>query len=115
MSWGSQIRVESTRVPGFASEPRRDFREDYEISRIFFVSQLHAPFEYTSDITTTPHPDPKFASVATGIPPVPGSPTGAGADGTQPLNDSQARTSPGSEKGWPTAPREQPQARFIRQ
>jgi hypothetical protein len=39
MSWGSQIRVESTRVPGFASEPRRDFREDYEISRIFFVSR----------------------------------------------------------------------------
>jgi hypothetical protein len=79
------------------------------------VNKLHAPFEYTSDITTTPHPDPKFASIATGIPPVPGSPTGAGSDGTQPLNDSQARTSPGSEKGWPTAPREQPQSRFIRQ
>lgn len=79
------------------------------------VNKLHASFEYASDIATTPHPDPKFASIATGIPPVPGSPTGAGADGTQPVNDSQARISPGSERGWPTAPREQAPARFIRQ
>jgi hypothetical protein len=78
-------------------------------------NKLHAHFESVSDVTTTPHPDPKYASVATGIPPVPGSPTAAGPDGTQPLNDDEARKSPGSEKGIPMAPREQPRDKFIRQ
>lgn len=78
-------------------------------------NKLHAPFEHMSDVTTTPHPDPKYATVATGIPPVPGSPTGAGADGMQPFNDGEARVDPGSEKGIPTYPREQPRDRFIRQ
>jgi hypothetical protein len=68
-----------------------------------------------SDITTTPHPNPKYASIATGIPPVPGSPTAAGPDGMQPLNDAEARVDPGSEKGIPMYPREQPKDRFIRQ
>jgi hypothetical protein len=56
-------------------------------------NKLHAPFEHMSDITTTPHPNPKYASIATGIPPVPGSPTAAGPDGMQPLNDAEARKS----------------------
>lgn len=79
------------------------------------VNKLHSAFDSVSDITTTPHPDLKYASVSTGIPPVPGSPTGAGADGTQPWHDSQARKSPGSEKGKPTPPREQVRDSFIRQ
>jgi hypothetical protein len=79
------------------------------------TNKLHAHFEAVSDITTTPHPDAKYASVSTGIPPVPGSPTAAGPDGTQPFDDSGARKSPGSEKGHPMAPREQPKDKFIRQ
>ena len=79
------------------------------------VNKNHAHFESVSDITTTPHPDPKYASVSTGIPPVPGSPTAAGPDGLQPLNDSEARKSPGAEKGVPTPPSQQAQDRFIRQ
>jgi hypothetical protein len=70
---------------------------------------------YAGDIATVPHPDPQYASIADGIPPVPGSPTAAGLDGTQPVNDSDARKSPGCEKGKPTAPREQPQAHFLHQ
>ena len=79
------------------------------------VNKLHSPADSTSDITTVPHPDPQYASVATGIPPVPGSPTAAGPDGLQPTNDDQARKSPGAEKGRATAPREQPKDPFIRQ
>ena len=79
------------------------------------VNKLHAPFESVSDVTTTPHPDPKYASVAAGIPPVPASPTAAGPDGLQPLNDNEARKSPGAEKGKPMDPREQPKDRFLRQ
>jgi hypothetical protein len=78
-------------------------------------NKLHAPFEHMSDITTTPHPNPKYASIATGIPPVPGSPTAAGPDGTQPYQDGEARKDPGAEKGIPMYPREQPKDRFIRQ
>ena len=78
-------------------------------------NKLHAPFESVSDVTTTPHPNPKYASIATGIPPVPGSPTAADANGMQPFNDGEARVDPGSEKGIPTYPREQPRDRFIRQ
>lgn len=79
------------------------------------VNKRHAAFESVSDVTVTPHPDPYYASISTGLPPVPGSPTGAGADGMQPVNDSEARHSPGSEKGAPTPPREQARDRFIRQ
>ena len=78
-------------------------------------NKLHSSFEHVSDITTTAHPQAKFASISTGIPPVPGSPTAAGPDGTQPYNDNQARLDPGSEKGIPAYPREQPKDRFIRQ
>lgn len=79
------------------------------------VNKLHAGFESVSDVTTVPGPNPQYASVVTDIPPVPGSPTGAGPDGMQPVNDNQARKDPGAEKGIPMAPRMQPQGRFIRQ
>jgi len=78
-------------------------------------NKKHADFQMMSDVSTTPHPDLRFASIATGIPPVPGSPTAAGPDGMQPFDDNEARHSPGSEKGKATAPREQPVDRFIRQ
>jgi len=79
------------------------------------VNKLHAPSEHLSDVTTVPHQQPRYATASEGIPPVPGSPTGAGADGRQPSNDSEARKSPGSEKGRPTPPRQQDKDRFIRQ
>lgn len=79
------------------------------------VNKLHSPFEHVSDVSTVPHPQAKFVSVSTGIPPVPGSPTAAGPDGRQPSNDSEARKSPGAEKGIPMWPRRQPVDKFIRQ
>ena len=78
-------------------------------------NKLHAPFEHVSDITTVPHQNPKYASIATGIPPVPGSPTAAGSDGLQPSQDGDARKDPGAEKGIPMYPREQAKDRFVRQ
>lgn len=79
------------------------------------VNKLHSRFEAASDVSTVPHPQAEFASVATGVPPVPGSPTAAGPDGRQPTNDNEARKSPGTEKGKPMAPRQQPKDNFIRQ
>ena len=80
------------------------------------VNKLHSPLDHTSDVTTVPHQNPQYATVATGIPPVPGSPTGAGPGAMQPSNDSGTiRKSPGSEKGKPTPPRQQVPDRFIRQ
>jgi hypothetical protein len=79
------------------------------------VNKLHAHAEVVSDITTVPHPNPQYASVSNGIPPVPGSPTAASPDGLQPMNDNQARSGPGSEKGIPMAPRRQPNDPFTRQ
>jgi hypothetical protein len=79
------------------------------------ANKLHSPLDVVADVTTTPHPDLKFASISTGIPPVPGSPTAAGPDGTQPLKDSEARVDPGAEKGLPIFPRSPPVDRFIRQ
>ncbi|HEX3985424.1 MAG TPA: hypothetical protein VHX13_02345 [Acidobacteriaceae bacterium] len=79
------------------------------------VNKLHAQSESVSDVTTTPHPHEQYASVSTGIPPVPASPTAAGPDGRQPFNDSGAHSSPGTEGGTPMAPRRQPKDRFIRQ
>ncbi|HTW46784.1 MAG TPA: hypothetical protein VMD92_02485 [Acidobacteriaceae bacterium] len=79
------------------------------------VNKLHSRADAVSDVSTAPHPDAEYASVSTGNPPVPGSPTAAGPDGLQPLNDSQARKSPGSDEGIPMAPRRQPADRFIRQ
>jgi hypothetical protein len=79
------------------------------------VNKLHASFESVSDPTTVPHPSPQYASVDTGNPPVPGSPTAAGPGGMQPLNDSAARKSPGTEEGMVMAPRRQPVDPFVRQ
>lgn len=79
------------------------------------VNKQHAHFEVMSDVTTTPHPNPQFASVVTEIPPVPGSPTAAGPDGLQPSLDSAARKDPGAEKGIPMWPRAQPKDKFLRQ
>ena len=79
------------------------------------VNKLHSGFESVADVSTAPHPEQQYASVKTGNPPVPGSPTAAGPDGRQPVNDSQARTSTGAEHGVPMAPRRQPKDPFIRQ
>ncbi len=79
------------------------------------VNKLHSRFESVSDVTTVPHPNPQYASVDTGNPPVPGSPTAAGPNGLQPLLDSEARANPGAEKGITMAPRQQPVDAFVRQ
>jgi hypothetical protein len=79
------------------------------------VNKLHSGFESVSDVTTVPHPNPQYASIITEIPPVPGSPTAAGPNDLQPLDDNLARKDPGSEKGIPMAPRMQPKDSFLRQ
>ncbi|MGC2639770.1 MAG: hypothetical protein WA294_21480 [Acidobacteriaceae bacterium] len=79
------------------------------------ANKLHSRYESVSDLTTVPHPNPEYASVADGIPPVPGSPTASGADGLQPNRDYEARKDPSTEKGIPMYPRMQPKDRFIRQ
>lgn len=79
------------------------------------ANKLHSGFESASDVTTVPSPNPQYASLATGNPPVPGSPTAAGPGGLQPVNDNQARSSPGTDEGADMAPREQPVDSFVRQ
>jgi len=79
------------------------------------ANKLHSAYDTVSDVTTVPHPNPEYASIATDNPPVPGSPTAAGPDGLQPKNDNAARKSPGSEEGTPMYPRMQPHDRFVRQ
>lgn len=79
------------------------------------VNKLHAGFEHTMDITTSPYPNSEYASVAGATVPVPGSPTAAGPDGLQPSRDNEARSSLGTEKGKPTPPRQQVRDPFIRQ
>ena len=79
------------------------------------ANKLHSGFESVSDPTTVPNPNPQYASLDTGNPPVPGSPTGAGPNGMQPRNDNQARPSPGTDEGADMAPREQPVDPFVRQ
>ena len=79
------------------------------------VNKLHSRYEHTMDVTTSPHPNPEYASVSGATVPVPGSPVAAGPDGTQPSKDSQARKSIGTEKGKPTPPREQVKDPFEHQ
>ncbi|HLJ79696.1 MAG TPA: hypothetical protein VKT75_19925 [Acidobacteriaceae bacterium] len=79
------------------------------------VNKLHSRYEHTMDVTTSPHPNPEYASVTGDTVPIPGSPVAAGTDGLQPLLDNQARKSIGAEKGQPTPPREQAKDSFIRQ
>jgi hypothetical protein len=64
----------------------------------------HATWQAVSDETTTDKPQLAKAAPATGQPPVPGSPTAAGVDGLQPLDDTEARQSPGAEEGRATPP-----------
>lgn len=79
------------------------------------VNKLHSRYEHTMDVTTSPHPNPEYASVTGAEVPVPGSPIAAGPDGLQPFRDNQARSSIGTEKGKPTPPRQQVKDPFIRQ
>lgn len=79
------------------------------------VHKNHATWQHLSDETTTGKPELAKAAPATGQPPVPGSPTAAGEDGLQPLNDSQARNSPGAEEGLPSATSRPPKDSFERQ
>jgi hypothetical protein len=73
------------------------------------TNKMHAPWQHANDVTTTGHPD-TTASAYPGHhqPPVPGSPTAAGDDGDQPLNDSQAHTRHDNEHGEAPAPNRQP-------
>ena len=68
------------------------------------TNKVHASWQMLSDESTTGKPDLSKAAPATGLPPVPGSPTAAGSDGLQPMNDNEARRSPGAEEGRPTPP-----------
>ena len=79
------------------------------------TNKLHSQALHLSDETTTGKPDPAYAANGEGIPPVPGSPTAAGADGKQPFNSAEARPSPGAEHGSATPPSRQNKDRFIRQ
>lgn len=79
------------------------------------TNKAHAPAEALSDVTTTGKPQTGFAAPTTGQVPVPGSPTGAGVNGQQPPNDSEARKSPGAEDVMAAAPRRQPKDSFRHQ
>jgi len=79
------------------------------------TSKDHSALLHISDETTTGKQDPRYVADGEGIPPVPGSPTAAGADGKQPYNSGWARSSPGSEHGAAAPPAEQKKDPFIRQ
>ena len=79
------------------------------------TNKVHAEWQEISDMNTTGKPDLSKAAPATGQPPVPGSPTAAGPDGLQPMDDSQARASVGAEEGKPTPPWTQKKDPFERQ
>ena len=79
------------------------------------TNKQHAEWQMISDVNTTgrPKPSPSVESKtgtearaeAKGQPPVPGSPTAAGEDGNQPLDDMDARPSPATERGEAAPPR----------
>jgi hypothetical protein len=79
----------------------------------------HAPWQRTADLTTTGKPEPSAANASAeankGRPPVPGSPTASAADGTQPVNDDEARVPEGQEEGAPMASSVQPKDQFQHQ
>lgn len=79
------------------------------------TNKAHAPWQHVSEESTTGKPDLSKAAPATGQPPVPGSPTAAGPDGLQPLNDNEAQQGLGVEEGRATPPREQKKDPFERQ
>ena len=73
------------------------------------TSKAHAGWQHISDDTTTGKPESTQAlTPGDHQPPVPGSPTAAGADGNQPLDDMQARSRHDNEHGEAAAPHEQP-------
>jgi hypothetical protein len=74
----------------------------------------HAAWQAVSDESTTGKPEVAAVTSETGRPPVPGSPTAAGPDGLQPLNDSEARQSPGAEEGRPTPPNQNVKGELTR-
>jgi hypothetical protein len=79
------------------------------------TNKVHAGWQEVSDMNTTGKPELANAAPATGQPPVPGSPTAAGPDGLQPMDDSQARANVGAEEGKPTPPWTQKKDSFERQ
>jgi hypothetical protein len=79
------------------------------------TNKAHAEWQEVSDVNTTGKPDLSKAAPATGQPPVPGSPTAAGPDGLQPMDDSQARVGPGAEEGRPIPFDRQKKDAFERQ
>ena len=79
------------------------------------TNKAHAAWQHLSDDTTTSKPDSTQAlSPGDHQPPVPGSPTAAGADGNQPLDDMEARSRHGNEHGEAAAPHTQPANAFDR-
>ncbi|MGB0122153.1 MAG: hypothetical protein WA419_11620 [Silvibacterium sp.] len=78
-------------------------------------NKIHGGFNHMSDVTTTGKHDPALAANAEGQPPVPGSPTAAGANGRQPYNDADARPSLGVEDGMAAAPNQNHKDAFQRQ
>ena len=77
--------------------------------------KAHSPLLHVSDVTTTGKPNPALEANGEGIPPVPGSPTAAGADGRQPFDARWARPGPGAERGSAAPPAQQNRDRFVRQ
>jgi len=77
--------------------------------------KMHSETAHVSDITTTGKPDPRYVGNPEGQPPVPGSPTAAGADGKQPFDSTYARSSAGAEHGSAAPPAEQVKDTFERQ
>jgi hypothetical protein len=72
------------------------------------TNKVHAEWQHLSDATTTSKPEStQKLEAGENQPPVPGSPTAAGPDGNQPLNDSEALTRHGSEHEA-TPPNRQP-------
>ena len=73
------------------------------------TNKAHAAWQHLSDDTTTSKPESTQAlGPGDHQPPVPGSPTAAGADGNQPPDDMQARGRYGNEHGQAAAPHAQP-------
>lgn len=75
----------------------------------------HNPADAISDESTTGKQNPAFTASSEGQPPVPGSPTAAGADGKQPYHDVQARAGEGSEEGMAPPPAKQVKDSFEKQ
>jgi hypothetical protein len=78
------------------------------------TNKQHAHYAI-SDESTTGKQDAALEGTRGGQPPVPGSPTAAGADGKQPYDDSAARAGEGAEEGMSPPPAAQKKDAFQRQ